>query len=109
MYNLKRTRKNDDKRNHIANIIQLEGHKGLHNGFHLPPHLSEDIKDVNAVYLAVCEEYKLKKEREVHHVAERRQEVRSILSEAPVRSLEEPFYWVSTAWLRQWADNVIPG
>ncbi|KAJ6939241.1 hypothetical protein NC651_005626 [Populus alba x Populus x berolinensis] len=109
MYNLKRTRKNDDKRNHIANIIQLEGHKGLHNGFHLPPHLSEDIKDVNAVYLAVCEEYKLKKEREVHYVAERRQEVRSILSEAPVRSLEEPFYWVSTAWLRQWADNIIPG
>ncbi|KAJ6730494.1 UBIQUITINYL HYDROLASE 1-RELATED [Salix viminalis] len=109
MYNLKRTRKNDDKRNHIANNIQLEGHKGLHNGFPLPPHLFEDLKDVNAAYLAVCEEYKLKKEREQHHIAERRQEVRSILSEAPVRSLEEPFYWVSTAWLRQWADNVISG
>ncbi|KAF9687194.1 hypothetical protein SADUNF_Sadunf02G0068300 [Salix dunnii] len=109
MYNLKRTRKNDDKRNHIANDIQLEGHKGLHNGFPHPPHLFEDLKDVNAAYLSVCEEYKLKKEREVHHIAERRQEVRSILSEAPVRSLEEPFYWVSTAWLRQWADNVIPG
>ncbi|KAJ6685388.1 UBIQUITIN CARBOXYL-TERMINAL HYDROLASE [Salix purpurea] len=109
MYNLKRTRKNDDKRIHIANNIQLEGHKGLHNGFPLPPHLFEDLKDVNAAYLAVCEEYKLKREREQHHIAERRQEVRSILSEAPVRSLEEPFYWVSTAWLRQWADNVIPG
>ncbi|WCJ44374.1 Ubiquitin carboxyl-terminal hydrolase 26 [Euphorbia peplus] len=52
------------------------------------------------------EEYKLKKETKVNLVTERRQEVRSILSEAPVQSLEEPFCWVSTEWLRQWADNI---
>jgi ubiquitin carboxyl-terminal hydrolase 48 len=109
MYNLKRTRKNDDKRNHIANIIQLEGHKGLHNGFHPASQLFEDINDMNASYAAACEEYKLKKEKEVRHITERREEVRSVLSEAPVRLHQEPFYWVSTDWLRQWADNVTPG
>ncbi|KAI5589238.1 hypothetical protein BDE02_05G148900 [Populus trichocarpa] len=109
MYNLRRTRKNDGKRDHIANNIQLEGHKGLHNGFHPASQLFEDINDMNASYAAACEEYKLKKEKEVRHITERREEVRSVLSEAPVRLHQEPFYWVSTDWLRQWADNVTPG
>ncbi|CAK7346948.1 unnamed protein product [Dovyalis caffra] len=109
MYNLRRTRKSDGKRDHIANNIQLEGHKGLHNGFPPASHLFEGINDVNASYIAACEAYKLKKEIEVHRITERRQEVRSVLSEASVRLLEEPFYWVSTDWLRQWADNISPG
>ncbi|KAJ6306969.1 hypothetical protein OIU78_022134 [Salix suchowensis] len=85
MYNLRRTRKNDASQ------------------------LFEDINEMNASYIAACEEYKLKKEKEVHHITERREEVRSVLSEAPVRLLQEPFYWVSTDWLRQWADNITPG
>ncbi|KAJ6735835.1 UBIQUITIN CARBOXYL-TERMINAL HYDROLASE [Salix viminalis] len=109
MYNLRRTRKNDGKRDHFANNIQLEGHKGLHNGFPPASQLFEDINEMNASYIAACEEYKLKKEKEVHHITERREEVRSVLSEAPVRLLQEPFYWVSTDWLRQWADNITPG
>ena len=109
MYNLRRTRKNDGKRDHIANNIQLEGHKGLHNGFPPASQLFEDINDMNASYAAACEEYKSKKEKEVRHITERREEVRSVLLEAPVRLHQEPFYWVSTDWLRQWADNVTPG
>lgn len=72
----------------------------------LPSHLAEEIKALNGSYIDECENYKLRKEREVNTITERRQEVRSILSEAPVLSLEEPYFWISIDWLRQWADNV---
>lgn len=111
MYNLRRTRKNDQKGPMVqgANNIKLESQESsLHDGFSLPSHLFKDIKDLNASYLDACKEYKLKKEKEVYHITERKQEVRSVLSEAPVQSLEEPFYWVTTDWLRQWADNIMP-
>ncbi|KAF9591999.1 hypothetical protein IFM89_011582 [Coptis chinensis] len=74
----------------------------------LPFHLLEEVQEINASYIKACEDYKLKREKESNHITERRQEVRSILSEAPVRSLEEPFFWIATDWLRQWADNVTP-
>ncbi|KMT17619.1 hypothetical protein BVRB_2g035690 isoform A [Beta vulgaris subsp. vulgaris] len=74
----------------------------------LPPHLADEIKALNDLYLDSCEKYNSRKEREVNTITERRQEVRSILSEAPVLSLEEPYFWISMEWLRQWADNVTP-
>ena len=74
----------------------------------LPYELCEEIKRSNALYLDSCQQYTRKKEEEMNHIKERKQEVRSILSEAPVRSFEEPFFWVSTDWLRQWADNITP-
>ncbi|KNA18641.1 hypothetical protein SOVF_068810 isoform A [Spinacia oleracea] len=74
----------------------------------LPPHLAEEIKAQNNLYLDLCEKYNSRKEQEVNTITERRQEVRSILSEAPVLSLEEPYFWISMDWLRQWADNVTP-
>ncbi|GLU01093.1 hypothetical protein SLE2022_184180 [Rubroshorea leprosula] len=80
----------------------------LQDGISLPSHLSEEIKNLNASYVVACEEFKLKKDRELDHITTRRQEVRSVLSEAPVQSVEEPFYWISTDWLRLWADNVNP-
>ncbi|XP_065881079.1 ubiquitin carboxyl-terminal hydrolase 26 isoform X2 [Euphorbia lathyris] len=101
MYNLRRTQKMDQER-----PMEIEGcGRSLHESS-LPPHLFEGLKNENELYLSLCEEYKLKKETEVNQITERRQEVRSILSEAPVQSLEEPFCWVSTEWLRQWADNI---
>ncbi|XP_058092711.1 ubiquitin carboxyl-terminal hydrolase 26-like isoform X2 [Magnolia sinica] len=74
----------------------------------LPLHLSEEIKELNASYVSSCQEYQLKKGREVDNITERRQEVRLVLSEAPVSSLEDPFFWISADWLRQWADCIIP-
>lgn len=80
----------------------------VNNCLSLPPHLADEIKDINDVYLDLCEKYNSRKELEVNTITERRQEVRSILSEAPVLSLEEPYFWISVDWLRQWADNVTP-
>lgn len=74
----------------------------------LPSHLLKEVEKSNSVYLASCEEYKSKKEVEMSCITKRRQEVRSILSEAPVLSTGKHYYWVSTEWLRQWADSVTP-
>ncbi|KAG8383772.1 hypothetical protein BUALT_Bualt04G0048500 [Buddleja alternifolia] len=74
----------------------------------LPFHLSEEVHALNSVYLDSCEQYKSKKEFQLSCIMKRRQEVRSILTEAPVVSLEKPYFWISTEWLRQWADSVTP-
>ncbi|XP_021276622.1 ubiquitin carboxyl-terminal hydrolase 26 isoform X1 [Herrania umbratica] len=111
MYNLRCNKKNDVRgcTMQSANSMELEGDAVfLHDGISLPSHLFQEIKDLNSSYDDACEQYKLKKERELEHITARRQEVRSVLSEAPVHSVEEPFYWISTDWLRQWADNITP-
>ncbi|KAI3916826.1 hypothetical protein MKW98_001407 [Papaver atlanticum] len=74
----------------------------------LPPHLFEEMKILNDSYLSLCRSHKQKKEKETAGIAERRQEVRSILSEAPASSVEEPYFWITTDWLRQWADTNSP-
>ncbi|KAK6923666.1 Peptidase C19, ubiquitin carboxyl-terminal hydrolase [Dillenia turbinata] len=76
--------------------------------FPLPSHLSKEIEESNKVFLEACKHYKLNKESEVEHISERRQEVRSVLSDAPVLSHEEPYFWISADWLRQWADSISP-
>ncbi|KAE8710514.1 Ubiquitin carboxyl-terminal hydrolase 26 [Hibiscus syriacus] len=103
MYNLSGVKKNG------ASTMEIEGDAVfLHDGISLPSHLCQEITNLNSSYVDACEQFKLKKKRELEHIAERRQEVRSVLSEAPVRSVEEPFYWICTDWLRQWADNISP-
>ncbi|KAL0379180.1 UNVERIFIED_CONTAM: Ubiquitin carboxyl-terminal hydrolase 26 [Sesamum radiatum] len=74
----------------------------------LPSHLLKDVDMFNSTFLDSCEQYKIKKDIELSCIMKRRHEVRSILSEAPVLSLEKPYFWISTEWLRQWADSVIP-
>ncbi|KAJ8773366.1 hypothetical protein K2173_028543 [Erythroxylum novogranatense] len=107
MYNLRCNRKNDENRHIDGAVDSVEGHDGCSsNGISLPPHIFGDIKEMNASYLGACEQYKLKKESQMNQIIERKQEVRSILSEAPIRLDDEPFYWVSTDWLREWADNI---
>lgn len=78
------------------------------NGVSLPSHLCEEMEQLNSSYLDACEQYKLKKDLELNCITERRQEVRSVLSQAPVQSLGEPYFWISTDWLRHWADNICP-
>ncbi|XP_047337545.1 ubiquitin carboxyl-terminal hydrolase 26 [Impatiens glandulifera] len=74
----------------------------------LPPHIYEEITQFNALFTSSCEEYKSKKEILLNAITQQRQEVRLVLLEAPVRSTEEPFFWISTDWLRHWADNITP-
>nr|DAD45493.1 TPA_asm: hypothetical protein HUJ06_003723 [Nelumbo nucifera] len=78
------------------------------NNYCPPFHLLEEIKELNESYDDTCQQYKLKKEKEVENITERRQEVRSVLSEVPVHPLEESYFWISTDWLRQWADSITP-
>ncbi|KAL3829381.1 hypothetical protein ACJIZ3_018183 [Penstemon smallii] len=73
-----------------------------------PTYLLKDVEMLNSVYIDSCEKYKSKKKFELNRITERRQEVRSILSEAPVQSLEKPYFWISIDWLRQWADSITP-
>ncbi|CAH8340662.1 unnamed protein product [Eruca vesicaria subsp. sativa] len=77
-------------------------------GGYLPPHLDKWISDLNATFLEGCKQFDLRKERELNTLTERRQEVRTILSEAAVQSLEEQYFWISTDWLRLWADTISP-
>lgn len=74
---------------------------------HLPSHLCEEVEKLNNSYVDSCEQYKMKKESELNCITERRQEVRSILSKAAVQSPEKSYFWISTDWLRQWADNIV--
>lgn len=71
----------------------------------LPTHLSEEVKDFDSPFVKNCLEYQSKKDFLVAHITERRREVKAVLSEACVHSVEDPFFWVSADWLRQWADN----
>ncbi|ESR63291.1 hypothetical protein CICLE_v100073062mg, partial [Citrus x clementina] len=111
MYNLRRD-KEDSKREdvvHDVNNMEIESEMIFFNDdIFLPSHLGKDIKELNRSYLDGCEQFKLRKNRELDCISERKQEVRSLLSEAPVPSLEEPFYWISSDWLRQWADKIFP-
>ncbi|CAA6664566.1 unnamed protein product [Spirodela intermedia] len=61
----------------------------------LPSHLSEEVEHFNLPFVEDCNEYKSKKGMLVAHITERRQEVKAILSEASVHSVEDPFFWVS--------------
>jgi ubiquitin carboxyl-terminal hydrolase 48 len=74
----------------------------------LPSHFREEIQNFNASYLDACQQYDHKKEVELSHINERREEVRSVLAEAPVQPLEQQFFWIYSDWLRQWAENVTP-
>ncbi|KAJ1379095.1 Ubiquitin-specific peptidase 48, partial [Sesbania bispinosa] len=74
----------------------------------LPSHYCEEIQNFNASYIDACEQFKHRKELESSRINERKQEVRSVLAEAPVQPLEQPFFWIYSDWLRQWAENIIP-
>ncbi|KAK7260825.1 hypothetical protein RIF29_27123 [Crotalaria pallida] len=111
MYHLKHTKNDGEKGRMIcgANLKVRESDEvTAQDNAHLPSHLCEEIQNFNTAYVDACEQYNKKKEIEVSRFSERRQEVRSILVEAPVRPVVQPFYWICSDWLRQWADNIIP-
>ncbi|KAG0458006.1 hypothetical protein HPP92_023163 [Vanilla planifolia] len=78
------------------------------NNIYLPLHLYKEVQELNSLVGKDCEEYQSKKDRHLSYIKERREEVKQVLSEAHVRSIEEPFFWISTEWLRQWSDIITP-
>ncbi|KAJ4951503.1 hypothetical protein NE237_028335 [Protea cynaroides] len=111
MYNRRCSKKASDKpcTEYSTNEVEMVGKLvSKSNDNALPLHIAEEINKLNSSFADACQQYKLKKEKEVGRITERRLEVRSILSEAPVNSPEEPYFWISTDWLRQWADSITP-
>ncbi|CAI8599711.1 unnamed protein product [Vicia faba] len=111
MYHLKQTKNISENGGIVcgANHREIEGVvASARDGVSLPSHLYDEIQNFNASYLDACQQYSHGKELELNCITDRRQEVRSVLAEAPVPPLERPFYWISSDWLRQWADNIIP-
>lgn len=111
MYHLKNTKRfsenggmvssaNPTERDADAVIAQVNGC--------LPSHFCEEIQNSNASFLDACQQYNHRKEVELSCINERREEVPSVLAEAPVQPLEQPFFWIYSDWLRQWAENVTP-
>ncbi|KAL6867275.1 hypothetical protein ACP4OV_015299 [Aristida adscensionis] len=91
----------DENATESNNILEV-------NNNSLPHHFLDEISELNASYMKSCEEYQSKKDSHLAYITERRQEVKSILTEAPACPDNESYYWISTDWLRQWADNVTP-
>ena len=108
MYHLKHTRVVGENGGIVCGANHEAREGAAQGNVPLPSHLYDGIQNFNASYLDACDQYNHRKELELSRISERRQEVRSVIAEAPVQPLEQPFYWISSDWLRQWADNIIP-
>lgn len=102
MYNLKHMENGVE----MGDVISNGDTVPARDRFPLLSHLFDEIEKLNASFVDECAQYNHKKELELSRINERRLEVRSVLAEAPVLPLEHPFFWISSDWLRQWADNV---
>ncbi|ERM99417.1 hypothetical protein AMTRI_Chr12g267000 [Amborella trichopoda] len=78
------------------------------DGSSLPCHLSGEMEELNKQFEYTCKEYRIKQENEMRKIKERKNEVRSILTEAPVPSIDNSYCWISVDWLRHWADDINP-
>lgn len=74
----------------------------------LPRHLMDEIDALNASCVNECGEYLSKKDNLLASIQERRQEVKSVITEAPATPDDDSYFWISLDWLRQWADNATP-
>lgn len=108
MYTLRRPENVNEIAQVAPSAIAVEKTNSISSGaeFSLPSHLYEEINKLNASYDSSCAQYEAKKKSEMEKILERREEVRSVLSEAPVHSLQEQYFWVCSDWLRYWADNI---
>ncbi|CAO2163176.1 unnamed protein product, partial [Urochloa humidicola] len=85
-----------------------QSNKNMEMNKSLPCHLRDHIEELNASYDKSCEEYQSKKDSHLKYITDRREEVKSILTEAPADPEDDSYFWISTDWLRQWADNITP-
>ncbi|MCO5561639.1 hypothetical protein L7F22_015260 [Adiantum nelumboides] len=74
--------------------------------------LSDDLRHIidvqNKELLEECEEYKLHKYELLSDREIRKKEVTTLLAQMPAESDANHYFWISTSWLRQWADELDP-
>lgn len=88
--------------------MEVEREPRINDSAGLPEQLRCEIEQMNNDFEAMCWEYTRRREEELSRIADRKEEVRGILALAPAKSLDEPFFWISTEWLRSWADSLTP-
>jgi ubiquitin carboxyl-terminal hydrolase 48 len=88
--------------------MELENEQSGEESCSLPEQLRLEIEEMNREFESMCWEYTRRREEELNKIAERKKEVRSVLALAPAKPFEEPFYWISTEWLKSWADSLSP-
>ena len=88
--------------------MEVERERRIDDIAGLPEQLRLEIEQMNNDFEAMCWEYTRRREEELSRITDRKEEVRAILALAPAKSLEEPFFWISTEWLRSWADSLTP-
>ncbi|CAM8955628.1 unnamed protein product [Rhodiola kirilowii] len=109
MYNLRHDKVGGETKASECRAIDMEIDSDSKNPLdELPLHLREEMRIFNDTYVDTCQQYLTKKDLELKIITERRQEVRSVLSEAPVRTPGVAYFWISSDWLRQWADSIYP-
>uniref|UniRef100_A0A0A9DNT2 UBP26 n=1 Tax=Arundo donax TaxID=35708 RepID=A0A0A9DNT2_ARUDO len=91
----------DGKATENNNIMEI-------NSDLLPRHFRNEINEFNASYVKSYKEYQSMRDSHLAYVTERRQEVKSLLIEAPASPEDDSYFWISTEWLCKWADNVTP-
>jgi hypothetical protein len=86
----------------------LEKPEGSDSVPEAPLILLQEVENDNAAFLSAVDAYKTERDRIEAKVGARRREVREILTSAAAGPAEWDFRWVSTEWLRYWADNKDP-
>ncbi|MCO5549423.1 hypothetical protein L7F22_002894 [Adiantum nelumboides] len=76
--------------------------------FQLPNGLRHAIDVQNKELLENCQEYKMNKEKMLSARAKRKKEITNLLVEMPTESHVKHYFWISTSWLRMWADELDP-
>lgn len=113
MYTQRRSLENKDTvfTEDLRQTVDLKNKDGDNNTLSsqlLPDYLARDVREKNAKFEASCQQYQKMKELEKERVTGRREEVREVLAKAPIRDKNQPAYWISSQWLRAWADNSKP-
>lgn len=93
----------------IYNVRDLPGASTVDDSFDLPEELHSRIEAQNEDLLEKCKEFKLKLDEEISGRENRKKEIKTILGELPASSQDNGYYWISSSWLRSWADALNPG
>ena len=89
----------------VEKSSQSEGDKSMKSVQPLPPYLQSYVDQENRGVKERVERYKTEREENVQQVDVRRKMIRSFLAVAPVFGIAEECCFISSAWLRSWADD----
>eukprot|EP00250_Pteridium_aquilinum_P005120 c15262_g3_i1 orf=225-2213(+) len=78
------------------------------DSFQLPDDLRCRIDTQNKDLLDKCQEYKVRLDKEISVRVDRKNEIKTILTQMPAESQDNRYFWISSSWLRSWADELEP-